>query len=462
MGVFANALRSPLAVGLAAVLGLAAPLAAVDEIDQKYLDMRAELLAMVESRDTEIFELDFKPLEVDRILLRGGPGGEEVYHYITFRLRNRVSDNAKFLIEHASAFNEVMDAITKEYEGLTFSTEGGPRLDLQDASAIEDKELATIVDRADLKVRSRAVNITVRVDDENTTRFRLFDEEPGEGPQEAFDFEDLGETRYGQAFRRVREAIEEKEGRRLLSVHEIRGKELKPYDPQVRDDEGVAQGEVYGVLVFDRWPVEGDRFRVRIQGLSNKLRFGDFQIREGTPEPKDQVQDYFNARIMRRTYQMTIERPGDEYFLDQAEPRIVSHGWTWAPAFERVKHRASMAYAKYYLDNIELEEERTGPDGLPQLHDPEIAVAARDYYDQSVTTLEERFQQRIDAVAAEREDVRGYYQALMEEDTVGAEDLGKRLQRRIESLDAREQELKDQLARLRDQRPDFWAELEER
>jgi hypothetical protein len=185
-------------------------------------------------------------------------------------------------------------------------------------------------------------------------------------------------------------------------------------------------------------------------------------VMEGTPDPRDQVQDYFNARILRRTYEIELERIGDEYYLDQTPLRIVSHGWTWSPAFERLSHRSSMAYAKYFLDNIELLEEQTGPDGLPLLHNEAVADAAQTYYDDAVANLEGRFQKRIDALDAERAQTREYYEALIGEDTVGAEDIAKRLQRRIEALDAREQSLQEQLERLRTQRPDFWAELEER
>jgi len=441
--------------------GFGQAVAEEESVDIDYQKWEAELRAMLDSRDVDVFELDFQPLDFDRILVKDGAEVEEVYHYLTFRLRNRVSDNAQYLLEHASAFNEVMDAITKEYQGVSFSTDEGPTLRVDDADSIEEERLATVVERADLKVRGRSVNITVLAHDENGSRFRLFDEVPGEGPQEAFDFADLGETRYGATYRRVREAIEEHEGRRLLSVHQIRDLELPPYNPQARDDEGVAQGEVFGVIIFNRLPVEGDRFEIMVQGLSNKLRFNGMLVQQGSPDPKDQVQDYFNARILRRTYVMEFARPGDEYFLDQAGFELERHGWEWKPAFNRIARRSTMAYAKYFMDNIELDKPTTDGEGMPVLHDAEVADDALAYYDNAVGQLEQRFEGKLAAIEAERAEVRGYYETWLEEDAIGAEEVSQKLQRRIQTLEAREQELRDQLQTLREGRPDFRSELEE-
>ncbi|MDA3963687.1 MAG: hypothetical protein PF961_23105 [Planctomycetota bacterium] len=441
-------------IAMLAAAVLAAPAGAEEGKDLEVYDqMQAELKAMVESRDTELFELDFSPMEMDRVLLKNGSDVEAVYHYLTFRLRNRVSDNAKFLIEHATGFNEVMDGITKEYEGVTFLTERGPEL-ITDAANIEDRELATIVERTDLRVRSRGVNLTALISDENGSRFRLFDEKPGEGPQEAFNFEDRGETRYSTSYQRVREAIEEVEGRRLLSVHEIRDLKLPPYDATKRDEEGTAQGEVFGVLIFDRLPTGGDVFTIHVQGLSNKLRF------KVPDHAVDEVGDYFNSRILRRTYSVTVKRPGDEYFLDQVSLELGERGWTWYPAFQRLSHRATLAYAEYFLNNIALEKETNGAQG-PVLHDEAVAKSFWEYYDRMIVGMEQRFEGKIAEIEAEKDVTRGYYEQMIAEDAIDGEDIAKRLQARIDQLDARATELAAQLETLRDKRPDFKASLEE-
>lgn len=436
----------------AVLLGALAPAAPAAEAAalESYLQQQEELREMLAARDTDPFELDFQPLAVDRILVRHRAEVPNVYHYLTFRLRNRVSDNAEFLRENANAFNEVMLAIEREYQGVSFDPGGSPRL-RTDAEAIRDEELATIVARADLEVRTRTVNITAIVTDENGSRFRLFDAVPGDGPQEAFAFEDRGVTRQGAAYRRVREAIEEEHGRRFFSVHEIRGRELLPYNPDIRDSLGDAQGEVYGVLIFDRWPEEGDAFRIRVQGLSNNLR-----IREPEHAP-DEVADYFNTRIYRRTYEIEVERPGDEYYLDQADIRITDHGWVWAPAFQRIAHRASMAYAEYFLDNIAVDR----ADGRT-VTDDAVFDEFWAYYDEVLERVEQRYQGKLDAIAEQRAATRSYYQQMIEDAVVGGEEIARRLQHRIDQLDARAAELEAQLRRLRTQRPDIQGNLEER
>ena len=448
--------------GMTALIICCAGMAAAqeDESVAQYVEWQQELEALVDNRDVDVFELDFHPLDFDRILVDDGLGNKQVYHYLTFRLRNKVSDSAKYLQENASAFNEVMASIVKEYEGVSFNTDEGPVLRVDDATSIEDQRLAKLIDRADLKVKPRSVNITVVAHDENGSRFRLFDEVPGQGPQENFNFADMGDTRYGTTFLRVREAIEERERRRLLSVHEIRRTPLAPYKAEIRDDEGVSQGEVFGVLIFNRWPVLGDQFEVMVQGLSNKLRFQDFMVNESIPEPKDQVQDYFGARILRRTYVMTFSRPGDEHYLDLDKFTMTSKGWEWKPTFNRIARRASMAYAKYFLDNIQLDEERSAG-GKPQLHNPEVADAAMAYYDSAVAGLEGQLEGKLAALAKDQDAVRSYYETWINEDSIGAEEVSLRLQRRLEALTAREQELRGRLDQLRQAKPDFDALLKE-
>ena len=62
----------------------------------------AELLLMVDgsARETDIYQLDFMPLEFDRIVIENRLGEADVFHYLTFRLRN-VSDTVRPVIVSA-------------------------------------------------------------------------------------------------------------------------------------------------------------------------------------------------------------------------------------------------------------------------------------------------------------------------------------------------------------------------
>lgn len=460
-----------------AFLGASA-LVAEDEWEAERLEFerqRDELRAMVAApRDTGLYEVDFEALDFDRILLKDGDAFDRVYHYMTFRLRNRVSDNAEYLVKHASNFNEVMDSIVSEYESASFDTETGPRLKIENVETIEDLDLATIIDRPDLLVRTRKLNITVVASDEDGTRFRLFDpvyqgplgrnDEPAwvfddqrsRGGQEEFGFPNYGDARYGMAYREVREAIEEREGRRLLSVFDIRGRELAPYDPSVRNAEGVAQGEIYGVLIFDRLPVTGDEFTLHVQGLSNKLRFKGLEIKQGLPADPTKVQDYFNAEIMRRTFEVVVERPGDEFYLDQAPMEIVKAGWTWIEAFNRIQHKSTMAYAKFFLDNISLGEERDGPAG-PELYNREVKAAFLEYWNQQTDVVSNRYQDDLVDVQLAIEETTERFESLQQEGVISEfmqiqYDLRLRhLQERQEALEQKIKALPGELANIRNQ-----------
>ena len=122
--------------GMTALIICCAGMAAAqeDESVAQYVEWQQELEALVDNRDVDVFELDFHPLDFDRILVDDGLGNKQVYHYLTFRLRNKVSDSAKYLQENASAFNEVMASIVKEYEGVSFNTDEGPVLRVDDAT----------------------------------------------------------------------------------------------------------------------------------------------------------------------------------------------------------------------------------------------------------------------------------------------------------------------------------------
>ena len=145
---------------------------------------------------------------------------------------------------------------------------------------------------------------------------------------------------------RAHRAIEERYGRRLFSEHELRGKELPPYQGGEKDDFGMATGEVYGVLIFERLPVDGDHFGVIVNGISNKMR-------ALVPDHEyQQVGDYVNTRVGRRSFVLNYVRIGDEYALDQKPFVLEQSAWRWVASFQPTENRRLGAYSKYFLDNI--------------------------------------------------------------------------------------------------------------
>lgn len=327
---------------LALVVALVCPglAAAADGVDltkpsQEYLDEKARLEAMISSRDVEEFEMNFQPLALDRILLKDRIGGERLYHYLTFRLRNEITEDTKQLAQTATRYNEILQKMANEHEyakieqGVTLKVDG-----------------ETVLDRSNLRSRKRTVPLTVLAYDENGSRIDLLDEPIGSGKQKEFPIPDYGDAVAGSGLDRVREKIEEVVGRRLRTADEIRGMQLPPYDPQKVDEEGVAEGEVFGVLIFDRLNDHGDRFTVEVRGLSNKLR-----VRTPATE-KGAVENYANTRIMRRVYVLHYSRPGDEFFRDQDRFVLERGGWEWIDTFQRLQKRSDAAYARFYLDNI--------------------------------------------------------------------------------------------------------------
>ena len=386
----------------------------------------AELKAMVaDPRDTEEYELDFEPLAFDRILVRDRLGENKVFHYMTFRLRNRVSDSADYLTKHASVYNEVLDGMVREYGFLRKETEGGIKLVVDDVQALEDERMATILERVALKARPRKVNLTVVGYDQHGTRFRLFDVDPGNGPQEDFNFADrslvVAKSNY---YKRVHEVIEERYRQRLYTTHEIRDLQIPVYQPDLPttfpDGYGMAQGEVNGVIIFDRLNDLGNEFTFYLNGLSNKQRFSWPEIL-----PQGKVEDYFNMRATRRTFVVRLSRTGDEYNLDRKPFTIRSSGWKWVERFLRLEQRRAIAYSRYYQHNIRLPEEaRTdksyttvddngnavqGTTQVAVLHDAGVAADFWSHYDRIRSTWPERYEQIIAAHKVHGEKVREPY-----------------------------------------------------
>ncbi len=306
--------------------------------NQEYLDQKAELQKLVESRDTDLYELNFEPLEMDEVSLKDRLGNLHVYTYLTFRLRNEIRDATKQEIAKTSRYNEILKAITEQYEGTKVD---GAALSVAGANSA-----TVIVDREDLKPRTRKVNLTVIAYNEHGTRIQLLDDPVGSGVQNDFNFPDYGELSRDEVYKRVREEVEERANRRLLTVDEIRVKELPPYDNAVRDEEGVATGEAFGVILFNRLSVYGDNITVEIRGLSNKFR-------QRMPDSKlGEVDNYVATRYLRRVYVLNYLRPGDEHFRHLDRFNLHKGGYIWVDTFQRLGQRKSMAYAKYFSQNI--------------------------------------------------------------------------------------------------------------
>ncbi len=311
--------------------------------NQESLEQKAELEKLVSSRDMDLYELGFEPLELDEVILKDRIGREHVFNYLTFRLRNQIADATVAKGAKPTRYAEVLDAITKQYESAKTSPEGGGKLTVETTGDPKD---GVILERGDLKPRTRKVSIKVQVTDEHGTRLRLLDDPIGSGTQETYNFPDLGEPNRDTVLKRVREAVEEKEDRRLHTVDEIRALDLPPYDAQTKDEEGVAAGEVYGVVLFNRLSLYGNQFTVEVRGLSNKFRLRMPPTEKGKPD------NYLATHVLRRNYVLHYTRPGDEYFRNLDRFTLVKSGWEWVDSFQRIKERANVAYAKYYLDNI--------------------------------------------------------------------------------------------------------------
>lgn len=347
---------SPVVTTLAAIVGLTAGLAgpwfassaAAAEVsefgtpNQEYLEQKAELEKLVASRDTDLYELGVEPLDFDEVVIKDKLGRNHVFNYLTLRLRNEIKDVTRPAMAKPSRYNEVIKTIAEQYEYAKAGEEGSGKLTVATTVPAE----GVVLERQDLKSRTRSVNITVIAYNENGSRIQLLDDPVGSGSQNTYNFPDYGELSRDEVIKRAREEAEERADRRLRTVDEIRALKLPPYDATKLDEEGVAEGEVYAVVLFDRLSVYGDKFTVEVRGLSNKFR---------TRQPdgkKGEVDNYVAARYLRRVYTLHYHRPGDEYFRNLDRFTLEKGGWEWINTFERLKQRKSVAYARYFLTNI--------------------------------------------------------------------------------------------------------------
>ena len=350
-------------IGLSAVFGMLATIAwpvsasvlAAGEDDSQYKKELAEIEALTTKRDLELYELEFAPLVMDRLVITDKIDGVQVVNFLVFRIRNQATDSTKALHLKAKGYNEVLQAVTTQYEIAKIQSEGGVRLVVD---GVADAKDAVILERQESKPRTRTVNLSAIAFDERGTRMRLLDEIPGKGPQEAFAFPDLGNTRRAFGSTGIREKIESLVGRRLYTPEQIRTMPLPPFDgvtrvdaadPQAADADrhGWFVGELYGVFIFERLDDHGQSLAVEVSGVSNKYR-----IRTPPIEP-GKVANYAEMRVARRTYVMEYDWKGDEFYR-QDDSFVLRHaGWAWVDSFQRQERRADMAYAKFFLDNIQ-------------------------------------------------------------------------------------------------------------
>ncbi|MFW5830405.1 MAG: hypothetical protein ACOCXA_09115 [Planctomycetota bacterium] len=330
------------------VLGslLAAPASAEESTD--YSRDLAQLREMLvsgsagASRDSGEYSLDIDVGDLQRFL-HTPPGSETgtVYHYVIFRLRNRIGQLQGVELDYSSHYNEVLAAIADEYRDVEVD---GNALKVR-SDHLEDSDLNVILDRSELTRRSRQVMPTIVAFDEDDTRMTALDD-LHEGSQDRFNFDDEGRRDVALELDIVRKRIEEQQGRRLLLPNEIAEVRLQPYDPNRPGIEGFAQGEVFGIALFNDIDAHSDMVKIEFRGISNKTRVLE------TVHARDEVADYFNTRVLRRIYEVTYQRTGDEYARDLDRWERVDAGWVWDNTFQRLERRRDRALAIWFVDNI--------------------------------------------------------------------------------------------------------------
>lgn len=344
-------------MALATTLALVLPaLPASEDHSEEYLRDLAELHTMLrespsgEARDMSNFALDIQVMDLERIVITDRLGRSDVYHYVIYRLRNRVNFSGAEEMSYSNSYNEVLAQIAAEYQDVEIA---GNALKVV-TEYEQDSDLNTILDRSDLVNNSRSVQIMVSAFDEDGTRLNTLDD-IHHGSQDRFSFEDRGRRAVAVGYREIRKRIEERVRRRLHLASEIAGLELKPYDAGRKDAEGVAQGEIWGVAIFERIDPHGDRITLQFRGLSNASRL------MVPVHQRHEVADYYNTRVLRRMYEVVFRRSGDEYSRDLDPFERISEGWEWDDTFQRLSLRRQIAAAVYFLDNIADARNRPDP-----------------------------------------------------------------------------------------------------
>ena len=313
----------------------------VGEPSPEYLQQKQQLEEMLSKRNLETFEVSFEPIGLDRIVIKDHLGNPHLYNYLAFRIRNQMG-NSGLPVSQAKGYNDVLAAIAAQYEQAKVAKEGGVTLQVDAA----DPKDGVIVERKDARSADRVLDLGVIAFNEHGTRLRLLDDPVGSGPQDSFDFPDLGQPIQSTPTQFVRDRIEEALHQKLLTIDEIRALKLPPFDPAKLTSDGWPEGEVHGVFIFNHLSEYGKHITIQVRGLSNKFR-------EHWPDTEHgKVPNYLDARFFRREFVLHYEYPGDEFYRDLDTYRLDKEGWEWIPTFQRNSQRRMMAYSRYYLDNI--------------------------------------------------------------------------------------------------------------
>ena len=440
----------------AEVLGVVALAGSVSaaEPSADYVQWLAELEGMLASRETDDYELMFQPVDFDRLVVTDADGEQRVFHYLSFLLRNTTISAEDYLDFRASSFRDVMEGfIDRDDVGdLDFATEQGAVLRVETEALERDgtSDLGVIAQRQNSVLRTRTLNLSALVLDENGTRlehFRFALDDQSEKPTD-FTFADEGKRRVSTPNEAVRDALIERYNRAVYTADDLRGRELPPYDPSIVDEYGNAQGEVFGAFIFDRLPQDGDFFDVQVSGVSNKMRtrFPD--------APSGMVEDYFNVTVLNRIFQLRVDRPGDEYYLADQPIRIRDQGWRWTAAFQRLNVRKTIAYSRYYLNNAETASSGAADQALVN---QAVVTEFWEHYRSQRNALSDRYQVRIDRHELAIERVTERLEGLIDEAELPEDKqaIAKRLNDEVSFRRTRIAALRDRIAGMDDRMPDL-------
>jgi len=302
---------------------------------QEYQDQLKELAQFTENRNLDTFEMTFRPLELDDIVVKDRLGHYQVYTYLTFQIRNQGIQTGNVADGSMPRYAEVLKAINDQYSQIaTVSTDGGGTVTVGSADNPEN----VILERRDLAVKARSVDLTLVARDDLGRSLN-----PIEG---SFATVNRGIERIDGNIDRIRERIEERADRRLRSVHDIRGLTLPPFDGSQRDAEGQLVGEVTGVAIFPRLDLHAHEFTIEVHGLSNKLRVQVPAAETGKPE------NYLAMKVLRRTMTLSYHRPGDEFHRNAVPYTLTEAGYRWIETFQRIDKRRTMAMTRFYIDGL--------------------------------------------------------------------------------------------------------------
>ncbi len=310
----------------------------------EYARAKAELDAMLAKRDLGLYEVDFQPQGLKRLVVKDRLGRFHAWHYLTFRLRNQ--SGGENPVSQAEGYNAVLSSIVAQYEGTAVDKSNGAALRIDGV----DGQEGTVIERTAALPATRKLSLSAIASDERGTRLTTLDQLTGAKAAEVFDFPDLGEPSVAMADTWLRDKIEELEGQRLLTTDELRTRSLPPYDAAKPGEEpNWAAGEVFGVFIFPQLSDLGTKWRIEIRGVSNQFRE---RFAEDSAAQEGGTKDWLNAKIQRRVYVLNYALPGDEFHRDQDRFSLASAGWEWVASYQRYERLHDRAWSEQALETI--------------------------------------------------------------------------------------------------------------